>query len=109
MSWRDEVLTWCSGNQHPSSSPVKGAGRARVSAPPAPLCHALVATGVVRHQSPAMLRYEKELDLAADFAGSRAFVLSENSTQTVCPLLASVVLGTTVSPWDTSWVQIVGR
>ena len=39
----------CSGSQHPSSLPVEGAGRAGVSAPPVPWCHALVATGVVRH------------------------------------------------------------
>ena len=50
MSWPDEVLTWCTEIRHPSSSPVEGAGRARVSAPPGLLCHALVATGVVRHQ-----------------------------------------------------------
>ena len=47
--WRDEVLTQCSGSQHPSSLPVEGAERARVSAPPAPWCHVLVSTGVVRH------------------------------------------------------------
>ena len=52
MSWRDEVLTQCSGSQHPSSLPVKGAGHARVSAPSASWCHALVATGVVRHHNP---------------------------------------------------------
>ena len=39
----------CSGSQHPSSLLVEGAGRARLSAPPTPRCHALVATGVVRH------------------------------------------------------------
>ena len=50
VSWRDKVLTRCSGNKHPSSLPVEGAGRARVLAPPALWCHALVATGVVRHQ-----------------------------------------------------------
>ena len=50
MSWRDEVLTRCSGSQHPSSLPVEGAGHARVLVPPEPWCHALVATGVVRHQ-----------------------------------------------------------
>ena len=36
MSWRDEVLTWCSGSRHPSSLPVEGAGCVRVSAPPVP-------------------------------------------------------------------------
>ena len=41
----------CSGSQHPSSSPVEGAGRARVSAPPASWCHALVATRVVHHHN----------------------------------------------------------
>ena len=40
----------CTGSQHPSSLLVEGAGRARVLAPPASWCHALVATGVVRHQ-----------------------------------------------------------
>ena len=50
VPWRDEVLTRCSGSQHPSSLPVKGAGRAQVSTPPAPWCHDLVATGVIRHQ-----------------------------------------------------------
>ena len=39
----------CSGSQHPSSLSVEGAGRAWVSAPPVPWCHALVATGVVLH------------------------------------------------------------
>ena len=50
VSWRDEVLTPCSGSQHTSSLPVEGAGRAPVSAPPAPWSHALVVTGVVRHR-----------------------------------------------------------
>ena len=50
VPWRDEVLTQCRGSQHPSSLLVEGAGRARVSATSAPLCHALVATGVVCHQ-----------------------------------------------------------
>ena len=38
----------CSGSPHPSSLLVEGAGRARVSVPPAPWCHALVTIGVVR-------------------------------------------------------------
>ena len=46
---RDEVLKWCSGTRHPSSSHVVGAGCPWVSAPPAAWCRALVATGVVRH------------------------------------------------------------
>ena len=29
MSWRDKVLTWCSGSRHPSSLPVEGAGPVR--------------------------------------------------------------------------------
>ena len=49
--WRDEVLKRCSGNQHPSSSPIVGAGRAWVSAPPVPWCLALVVTRVVCHQN----------------------------------------------------------
>ena len=36
VSWRDEDLTWCSETRHPSSLLIEGAGRARVSAPPAP-------------------------------------------------------------------------
>ena len=51
VAWQDEVLTQCSRSQHPSSLLVEGAGRARVSAPPAPWCHALVAMGVVRHHN----------------------------------------------------------
>ena len=39
----------CSGSQHPSSLLVKGAGHARLSALPAPWCHAFVAMGVVCH------------------------------------------------------------
>ena len=46
---RGEVFKRCSGTWHPSSLPVVGAGRAWVSAPPAPWCCALVATMVVRH------------------------------------------------------------
>ena len=59
--------------------------------------------------SPPMLRYGEAPGQAADFVGSRVFVLSENSTPAVCPSHASVVLGTTVAPWDTSWVRNVDR
>ena len=44
----EEVLKRCCGTRHPSSSFVVGAGRAWVSAPPVPWCHALVAMRVVR-------------------------------------------------------------
>ena len=50
----------CSGSQHPSSLPIEGAGRAQVSAPPTPWCHALVATGVACHQRPFMIDTSKE-------------------------------------------------
>ena len=37
ISWvKTQNLTWCSGSRHPSSLPIKGAGRAQVSTPPAP-------------------------------------------------------------------------
>ena len=66
---RDEVLKPRSRSQHPSSSLVKGVGRAWVSAPLALWYNALVATGVVRHHSsssmsPAYLKHETKSQMA---------------------------------------------
>ena len=75
MSWRDEVLTQCSGSQHPSSLPIKGAGRARLSAPTAPWCHALVAMGIVCHHSLSSAISLPLLSLSLSFSLSSSIFL----------------------------------
>ena len=71
---RDKVLKRSRETRHPSSSPVVGAGRASVSAPPVPWCRALVATGVVHTKIDICITKDQLVDLLTKSLGVSKFM-----------------------------------